>query len=138
MQQLWLSTKHVRRKIKTFPCLIWPLPFSNVKNSGTLHHHHLQLLLDAVEGHMLQGPVPIIVIILNKPKYIDNINSKNVLCKNYCCNPQFYSILFLWKPFPCCAWRIPIHWLQPGNTKDVYIFVELTMDWEIVNIYFEI
>ena len=32
--------------------------------SWTLHHHHLQLLLGAVEGDPLQRPVPVIIIIL--------------------------------------------------------------------------
>ena len=35
-----------------------------MKYSRTLHNHHLQLLLGAVERDPLQGPVPVIIIIL--------------------------------------------------------------------------
>jgi hypothetical protein len=43
-----------------------------MENPGTFHHHHLQLLLHAVEGHVLQGPVPVVIIVLRK-KYIKRI-----------------------------------------------------------------
>ena len=36
-----------------------------MKNSWSLDHHHLQLLLHAVERQVLQGPVPVVIIILN-------------------------------------------------------------------------
>ena len=37
-----------------------------MKYSRTLDHHHLQFLLCAVEGHVLEGPVPVVVIILTE------------------------------------------------------------------------
>ena len=40
------------------------LPFANMEDPGPLDHHHLELLLEAGEGDLLQGPVPVVVIIL--------------------------------------------------------------------------
>ena len=65
-----------------------------MEHPGPFGQHHLHLLLHAVEGHMLQGPVPVIVIILNKPKYIANINSKKYFAKTTAATHNFIPFCF--------------------------------------------
>ena len=50
------------------------LTFSNMKYSLTLHNQHLHLLLHAVEGHVLQGPVPVVVMTLRQRTRIEKPN----------------------------------------------------------------
>jgi hypothetical protein len=44
------------------------LPLPDVEDPGSLDHHDEQLVLETVEGDVEQGPVPVIVVILNTIK----------------------------------------------------------------------
>jgi hypothetical protein len=51
-------------KVSFCPPLIAYVPFSNMEDARSLDHHDKQLLPQAVQRHVQQRPVPVVVVVL--------------------------------------------------------------------------
>ena len=82
----------------------YSLPLSYVEHPGAPHHHHLQPPLHAGEGHVLQGPVPVIIIILQHRTILATlctaVPGRTALSTSWSSPTGSW-----WRPSPCCAWR---------------------------------